>query len=507
MGVLLLVLLPLLLAGGCATQSENTQLANVAKDWSRVIRASQVIPVYPLTEDLQPGDIFLVQVSVDEQHEEYNKRGFLPLDNLITRVNPRGYLEFYERSFGVGAKTNPLPKHWLNPPDPGKGWTSAPNASFPTYSFSVRSGGGFNIALPVQGVPIGLNLLGGEAGDGTITIADARTYGVDTTSLYQDVRKWAIKNSDFLSNFGTEENRQNYLRVVSRVYLAGRLNISLHSSKSFAGSASGGAPRPVDLIFPSAGAEPTKVTLDSYKEGLTKLNLMIDESLGKQVGPNGLNPLVPGGTVKVVSASARSVSLVETFDRPLVIGYLGFDMAIGPGGTLGPPIPTHAVLTEKRTPPQTTPGIELLKTAALRRSYEILRQRKEGDPNAQLLIDKLDKAATIVPKKYPCNIFGFEGPEEPVIIHQQGSDVNIDASGFSSVTTYQGKLLSSIEDLQEARRGAKTIIKAKLQGGGDPVELNVEEQLRWNQKALDDLHAKLEKYLPELRQMVSLSHR
>jgi hypothetical protein len=28
------------------------------------IRASQVVPVYPLTEDLQPGEVFLVQLPV-----------------------------------------------------------------------------------------------------------------------------------------------------------------------------------------------------------------------------------------------------------------------------------------------------------------------------------------------------------------------------------------------------------------------------------------------------------
>jgi hypothetical protein len=48
---------------------------------------------------------------------------------------------------------------------------------------------------------------------------------------------------------------------------------------------------------------------------------------------------------------ANSVSLVETFARPLVIGYLGFDMPILDNGDLGPPIPTHAIL-ERRDRPQ-----------------------------------------------------------------------------------------------------------------------------------------------------------
>jgi len=155
-----------------------------------VIRASQVLPVYPLTEDLQPGDIFLVQVTVDDQAKIYRERGFLALDNLIFRLDPRGYEEFYRKSFEAGDAQHPLPRHWLEPGKPAS-WTLAPNASFPTYSFSARRGGGFNVALPVQGVPVGLSLLGGDATQGSITIAEARTYGVDTLSLHADVRRWA----------------------------------------------------------------------------------------------------------------------------------------------------------------------------------------------------------------------------------------------------------------------------------------------------------------------------
>ena len=43
------------------------------------IRGSQVIPVYPLTEDIQPGDVFLVQLPIDQQQKLYQQNGFLPL--------------------------------------------------------------------------------------------------------------------------------------------------------------------------------------------------------------------------------------------------------------------------------------------------------------------------------------------------------------------------------------------------------------------------------------------
>jgi hypothetical protein len=47
-----------------------------------------------------------------------------------------------------------------------------------------------------------------------------------------------------------------------------------------------------------------------------------------------------GGSVTFVSASDSSVGLSQSFDRLLVVGYLGFDVPVYRGGDLGEPIPT-----------------------------------------------------------------------------------------------------------------------------------------------------------------------
>jgi len=247
---------------GCAGSNVQRELEQVAKDWSMVIRASQVIPVYPLTEDLQPGDVFLVQQTVDTQHTVYTKKGFLPLDNMIWRINPTNYEQFYQQSFGVGGEGKTLPQYFIKPNDTAAPWSAAPNVSFPTYSFSARRGGGFNLALPIQGVPIGVSLLGGDAAQGTITIADARTYGIDTISLHDEVSEWADKERHFLANFASTESHKNYLRVITRVYLTGKLNVSLQSSRTGGGEITGGWRKPVDLILPEAGSDPQKITMD-----------------------------------------------------------------------------------------------------------------------------------------------------------------------------------------------------------------------------------------------------
>jgi hypothetical protein len=349
------------LTAGCARQRRDVALKQVAKDWCMTIRASQVIPVYPLTEDLQPGDVFLVQSPVDRQHREYEERGFLSLDNHLARLDPGGYGDFYDHSFDGDRETMELPGDWLDAGTDGTAWAAAPDAAFPTYRFSVRGGGGFNLALPVQGVPVGLSLLGSGAAEGTITIAGASTYGVDHMSLYREVREWADGSEvrSFLSQFGgrqeeiesgflsaltalwsrgdreSKPQKPNYLRVITRVYLTGRLDVSLQSSEAMAAGLEAGAPRPINVPAARTGEDPGAVTAKEYADHLKELNSMLEATAGRGA---------PGGAVQITSASAGSISLRETFERPLVIGYLGFDMRIGPDGGLGPPVPTHAVL-------------------------------------------------------------------------------------------------------------------------------------------------------------------
>ena len=55
------------------------------------------------------------------------------------------------------------------------------------------------------------------------------------------------------------------------------------------------------------------------------------DALGALGGP-------PGGAVRLVQASERAVTMQEDFDRPLVLGYLGFDVRVFPDGTIGAPV-------------------------------------------------------------------------------------------------------------------------------------------------------------------------
>ena len=198
------LLLVVSVLSGCATQKmSGDQLARVAKDWSLSIRASQVIPVYPLTEDLQPGEVFLVQTPIEEQVKVYLAKGFLPLESLVTRLSPSGYARFYRGWPHVadGDAAPPRPWQFPKPDSPDSDFSSAPIAAFPTYNFSVNRSGGLNVAIPVQGVPVGLNLLDSASANGTITLKDAFTYALPARTMFDAVHQWCRDNADYLSQY------------------------------------------------------------------------------------------------------------------------------------------------------------------------------------------------------------------------------------------------------------------------------------------------------------------
>src|SRR5438552_1955180 len=81
--------------GGCISpQEKEAQLTEVAKGWCRNIRASQVLPVYPLTEDVQVGDVFIVQRPVEDEVNLYNEKGFLPLGHHLVRLSVSDFDKF-----------------------------------------------------------------------------------------------------------------------------------------------------------------------------------------------------------------------------------------------------------------------------------------------------------------------------------------------------------------------------------------------------------------------------
>ena len=342
---------------GCTTWRRNNALEKVAKDWSMVIRASQVIPVYPLTEDLQPGDVLLVSTPLGREARLYKKKGFLPLDQHMVRLHPEGYDAFYlSGTYGVESNSI-LPKLWRE----DTAWTNAPIAGFPSYSFSVTTKSGFQLALPVQGVPVAMGLMNTGEAKGSVAIKDAHTYGIDILTLQNQVRKWADEHKSFLQNYEPDKkrlwfNRFHYLRVVSRVYLTQEVGVSIQNTSSTTGDAS------VAQRFDVLASE----NIEEYKKKVKGLS-----SVGGSIG----------GSLAFNVVSSRTINMKETFDSPIVIGYIAFDMPILKGGNLGFPVSTLSRLKKnaKSDPEKSEKNLSKISDSRNRKEKRWKRERFKED--------------------------------------------------------------------------------------------------------------------------------
>jgi hypothetical protein len=357
---------------GCAPTLKKKELAGVAKDWCQTIRASQVIPVYPLTEDLQPGDVFLVQTPIPRQEELYETRGFLPLDQMVTRLHDLNYTSFYRSAYYRGdfagtPHSRPVPAKISGASATSGGETESgassagdeaqarrfagaalPMAAFPSYSFEVDSSAGLRIAVPVHGIPLGLGLMQTDRAVGTITISDGLTYGIDAENALGRLRVWGDRPQvrQELSDIARLVPEELYLRVVTRVYFAGAVDVLLQNARAGGAGLDAGQAQAINLPDLS-GSDPAQVkkAAEAYGEALKALS-------------GALTSAAPGGSVRLTFASQRSIGLSEQFPRPLAVGYLGFDVLVNEDGTLGPPVATQDVLDPSQAIRPVAPSVQ-----------------------------------------------------------------------------------------------------------------------------------------------------
>lgn len=439
---ILVVLTILFFSVGCTTVLRNKQVEKVAKDWALVIRASQVIPVYPLTEDLQPGDVLLVRTPIEEQVKLYKNKGFLPLDQHLVRLYTKGstndFYDFYNARYGLTDANIIPPAQWQTKTnDNNHNWNIAPYAAFPTYQFSVKTGAGLNLAIPIQGIPFALGLMNSGSASGTVTIAEAHTFGIDNFHLEKLVKDWAAKNRNLLRKYaptGEKDNKKyHFLRVISRVYVAGSVNVTLNNEEATSGEVAAGADRPLTLMGIKKDA-----TEENYKNAITAINKLLTDQ-------------APGVKAKIATATSRSITLTEPFDRPLVIGYVGFDMPILEGGRLGAPISTLVQLTETSTlPPSQIGDAYVYRLAAISHINRALKQLVlTGDEGVKDIAANLNKLFSLLPDKYPFTAYHQPSPDsiEPIQDISEGSIVD-KQRGFEAVIDYLGYADTSRKSLE-----------------------------------------------------------
>ena len=137
-----------------------------------------------------------------------------------------------------------------------------------THTTALASGSfaGFRVA---EELTVGETTAVGRSGNvtGSVTIADVRTYGIDTSSLFNDVTRWALdpRNREMLKHYGPSASKKlgvfsgtqyNHLRIVSRVYVTRRVIVSLRDTSARSGRVDSGLPDTADLFEAAAGGSP-----------------------------------------------------------------------------------------------------------------------------------------------------------------------------------------------------------------------------------------------------------
>lgn len=154
---------------------------------------------------------------------------------------------------------------------------------------------------------------------------------------------------------------------------------------------------------------------------------------------------LPGARVKVATVSSRTITLSEQFERPLVVGYMGFDMPILRGGRLGGPISALAQLSKQKLIPSGSVA-NVYRLAALVHMYQALNDIPGAE--ADKIRSELDKLDHLLPKKYPFSLYEFEGPitapsKDALIV----TGAAIQTNGFRSVLDYLGYARTTADTL------------------------------------------------------------
>ena len=279
------------------------------------------------------------------------------------------------------------------------------------------------------------------------------------------------------------------------MYVTGKVDVSLNDVSSTAAGLDVGAPRPVELLKitpPSDSSPPNTTTLEDYQSSLEKMNTMLERAItGTSAAPGA--SVAPGGSLRVTAAGARRISLQQTFDKPLVLGYLGFDVPIGYGGLLGYPIPTHTRIDKefKISNDLSARGkvyMEILKRPA----YIALKEKAKTQPNgkAAKIVAALDALADQIPPQ-PLEYATARG-SGLTVIQRVRQITTVGQRTYLDVLVYSGSLDRSVKVLNRALKSDQFTYE-DVSGTTTAVDRDnpVRETLAMDRDSLDEARQRL----------------
>ncbi len=342
----IVMLIVLVFAASCA----EIPRGYAAREWSLALREMQIVPVFPPREDVQIGDVYLVTADEMQTLESVDtasgKSGFLPIGVQLDHVNLNTQLAAYYNARAAFPATV-LDRTDLTsapqPTNPAGVWTGGDATrlrlvGFPEFLSATYSKGDLSALIPVEAVQVGLAAGFTKNKKVKVSIPVAESCGLPVATVlarYQaaDGRKTHVddlakKMFAPLMSDSTKGQAVGYIRLITEVYYARVIDVSVYDSKSRGGQLNVKLPVPEGL--PAArsgagagaggGAAGGDATPTSTEVSMTPQQAA--EELNKQLAAS-LASSTPGVNLKFVSAAEGSVSLRRTYERPIAIGYRG----------------------------------------------------------------------------------------------------------------------------------------------------------------------------------------
>jgi hypothetical protein len=248
--------------------------------------------------------------------------------------------------------------------------------------------------------------------------------------------------------------------------MAKGMTVSLASKSAFGLGGSAGQSQVVNML------DPNKASTEAYADILNKL----DTQFGK----------IPGGTLKFAHASNRSVTMNQTFNHPLAVGYLGFDFPILEHGWLGTPVATHRHLSTGIKQPSVL--IKKLKEGdewaftQLVVLYETLKEAADENGRANAIIEQLNTDAPAIPDKYELMMYEEIQQDKIRGVLPWTKDVGTFESPLRKTIAYVSKFQEASKDITEWLKNNSLTIDGRsvddLRADQEKLEQRVSEVLR-----------------------------
>ena len=266
--ILIVTVVVLLTSCSSIRSSQHEQYHNIARQWMLTLRSHQMIPAYPMTSQLQPGDILIHNSFLGSQEFMFGASGFLPFEEKFASL------------------TTELPQD------------SQSECAFPSFNFALNRDREFQTSFPFGIIDTGMALIDSDNVNVSVEIREADTIVSEYPKLMEQFNNWQDKDNVrwSLQNISKFIGPVDYLvlRVITRVYRAKTISVTLTARSND--------------------------SVTSNIQGNVKLPAM--------------------SSIDNILVFSNSITLEQSFDPPIVLGYRAIEYVINEHGEIdGPRIP------------------------------------------------------------------------------------------------------------------------------------------------------------------------